>query len=59
MSGLLCEFGISSSTISTACAWWPIMPCMNLMSAAVAPTFERSVACAVLMVLVSWPGAPG
>jgi len=25
----------------------------------VAPTFERSVACAVLMVLVSWPGEPG
>src|SRR5687768_16567720 len=48
-----------SATISTACAWWPIMPCMNFTSAAVWPTFERSVACSVLMVLLAWPGAPG
>jgi hypothetical protein len=32
---------------------------MNFTSAAVCPTFDRSVARSVLMVCVSWPGAPG
>ena len=26
---------LSSATISMACVWWPIMPCMNSTSAAV------------------------
>ncbi len=49
----------TSATISTACAWWPIMPCMNLMSAPVYCTCERSLAWAAPMTLLGWPGAPG
>ena len=49
----------SSATISTACAWWPIIPCMNLTSAAVCWTFERSTALSAEMTWVASPGAPG
>ena len=35
------------------------MPCMNLMSAAVYCTFERSVAFCAVMTWLAWPGAPG
>ena len=49
----------TSATISTACAWWPIIPCMNLMSAPVYCTCERSLACAAVMTWLACPGAPG
>ena len=49
----------TSATISTACAWWPIIPCMNLMSAPVYCTCDRSLACPAAMTRLGWPGAPG
>ena len=49
----------AASTISTAWAWWPIMPCMNLTSAAVACTFERSLAWSAAITRLASPGAPG
>src|SRR6187455_1772766 len=49
----------SSDTISTACEWWPIMPCMNLTSAAVCCTRDRSTAFSAEMTRVDSPGAPG
>src|SRR3954464_11382360 len=47
------------ATISTACAWWPIMPCMNLMSAPGYCTCDRSLAGAAAMTRLGCPGAPG
>ena len=35
------------------------MPCMNLMSAPVYCTCERSLACAAAITRLGWPGAPG
>jgi len=49
----------TSATISTACAWWPIMPCMNLMSAPVYSTCDRSLAFSAEITRLGWPGAPG
>ena len=42
MSGFAVRDG-SSAVISSACAWWPIIPCMNLTSA---PVKRGSSACA-------------
>ena len=49
----------SSAAISSACAWWPIIPCMNWTSAAVNWTRERSLAFSAEIVRVACPGAPG
>ncbi len=49
----------SSSTISTACAWCPIIPCMNSTSAVVNLTLERSTARTASMFWLGCPGAPG
>src|SRR3954452_24266702 len=49
----------TSATISTACAWWPIMPCMNLMSAPVYWTCDRLLASAAAITRLGSPGAPG
>src|SRR5436309_1374081 len=49
----------SNSTISSAWAWWPIMPCMNLMSAPTYCTCDRSDAWSAVITLLAWPGAPG
>ena len=49
----------SSAVISSACAWWPIIPCMNRTSAAVCWTRDRSAAAAAPMTRLDSPGAPG
>ena len=50
----------SSAAISSACAWWPIIPCMNRTSAAVNCTRDRSVAFSARNRRDSpRPGAPG
>ena len=48
----------SRSVISIACAWWPIMPCMNFTSAAVKPAATGARLVGVDHLLAS-PGAPG
>src|SRR5262245_10963419 len=55
----LAEWVGTSATISSACSWWPIMPCMNLMSAPTNCTCDRSVALSAVMTCVGCPGAPG
>ena len=58
MSSLVVRVG-SSATISSACAWWPIIPCMNVTSAGVAWTCDRSRAWSAAIMRLGWPGAPG
>ena len=58
MSSRLVRVG-SSAAISMACWWCPIMPCMNLTSAGVNWTLERSVESATLIARPACPGAPG
>ena len=48
-----------SAVISSAWAWWEIMPCMNFTSASVNRMPARLEASAAETTRLGWPGAPG
>ena len=58
---MLCQLvrSYSKEVISSACAWWAIIPCMNWASASVYRMPDKSVAVAISMLRVGSPGAPG
>ena len=58
MSGLVLRV-LSRSVISTACAWWAIMPCMKATSAAVNRVGAGCRPCLARGPVLGSPGAPG